>query len=291
MTIKKKIIALLDRRGLRPLLGKLATSYARTQSGADVEVYYDGLWMHRVGKQFFPHGPRFTYNRDTLAALKDQPDRYRNDAHDFWFQHSMPQKGGVIVDVGAGRGEDAMAFSQAVGETGRVIAIEAHPLSFQILKRYCELNGLSNVTCLHLAAMDQPGTVTIEDAEIWEETAVGKGAATNGTVVRATTLDEICEKEGVKDISLLKINIEGAERYALPGMERTLPFVRTICVSCHDFRSERGDGENFRTRAFTEKFLNDRGFQLASRPDDSRDYVRDHVFGLRDTAVRKSMTG
>ena len=76
------------------------------------------------------------------------------------------------------------------------------------------------------------------------------------------------------------MNIEGAERYAL-GMESVLPHTRQICVACHDFRCEGGDGEQFRTRTFVEQFLVKRGFTVTSRPDDPRDYVRDHVFGLR----------
>jgi hypothetical protein len=52
-------------------------------------------------------------------------------------------------------------------------------------------------------------------------------------------------------------------------------------VACHDFRSELGHGEQFRTRAFVEQFLIDHGFTLASRSKDPRDFVRDHVFGLR----------
>jgi hypothetical protein len=77
------------------------------------------------------------------------------------------------------------------------------------------------------------------------------------------------------------MNTEGAERRALLGMESVIPSVRQICVACHDFRADHGDGEQFRTRAFVAQFLIDHGFTLSSRPHDSRDYVRDHVFELR----------
>jgi hypothetical protein len=39
--------------------------------------------------------------------------------------------------------------------------------------------------------------------------------------------------------------------------------------------------KGFNTRAFVEQFLIEHGFKPASRPDDPRDYVRDHIFGLR----------
>jgi hypothetical protein len=38
--------------------------------------------------------------------------------------------GDVVMDIGARKGEDAIAFSQAVGSTGRVYPIELIPLRF-----------------------------------------------------------------------------------------------------------------------------------------------------------------
>jgi hypothetical protein len=42
-----------------------------------------------------------------------------------------------------------------------------------------------------------------------------------------------------------------------------------------------GHGEHFRTRNFVEQFLAEHGFRVASREEDPRDWVRDHIFGLR----------
>jgi len=281
MSIRRNVVALLDRPGGRTILGKLATLYARRMSGADVEAYYDGAWIHRVGSQFFPDGPRFLHDRDSLVRWKDEPARYLENAHDFWFRYLPPVEGEVVIDVGAGHGEDTLAFSRAVGRSGRVIAIEAHPTSFEILRRFCALNGLDNVTSLHAAMMDRPGIVTFSDNDSWEAAAVLEGNDQPGVKVAAATLDDVCRREGVTQVALLKMNIEGAERSALLGMERTLESVRTVCVACHDFRADRGDGEGFRTKDFVASFLAARGFELASRPNDERDYVRDHVIGLK----------
>jgi len=249
----------------------------------DVEIaYVEGLWTHRVGPLFFPDGPRFNYTPPDFDSWKGQLERYVSETNEFWLQHYHPQEGDVVIDVGAGRGEDTLTFSRGVGETGRVIAIEAHPLSFAILKNFCRLNQLSNVTLLQLALMDKPGTVRIAESESsWMENAIEYGDGSSGIPVRATTLNDVCEDQGLKDIAFLKMNIEGAERYALLGMEPVIQHIRQICVACHDFRSDHGDGEEFRTRGLVEQFLVEHGFTLASRPNDPRDYVRDHVFGLR----------
>lgn len=283
MSYKRALIRLLDRPGGRFLLENIATHFLRRTEGGDIEVLHrDGLWTFRVGPNFFPAGPTLSYTYGDFDKWKRQMDVYVSDAKDYWLQHYRPQEGDIVVDVGAGRGEDTVAFSRAVGETGRVIAIEAHPVTFAILKSFCRLNRLANVTPLQLAVMDRPGNVQIAESESgWKVNAIEYGEGSSGILVRAATLDEVCREQGLNDIAFLKMNIESAERHALLGMESVIPRIRQICVACHDFWWECGHGEQFRTRAFVEQFLIEHGFTLASRPDDPRDYVRDHVFGLR----------
>jgi len=261
----------------------MATRFLRQVGGDGVEIaYIEGMWTRRVGSDFFPDSLRFDYNYADFDNWKRQAEVYASDTADYWLQHYRPREGDVIVDVGAGHGEDTLTFSRAVGRSGRVIAIEAHPLSFTILEKFCRLNRLTNVTLLRLALMDRAGRVRIaESGSSWMENTVEYGDGPSGVEAQAGTLDEVCEKEGMKEIAFLKMNIEGAERYALLGMERVMQDIRQICVACHDFRSDKGDGEQFRTRAFVEQFLVGHGFKLASRPHDPRDAVRDHVFGVR----------
>jgi len=255
-------------------------------------LYADGLWMRRVGTDFFPDGPTFEYAYPDFDIWRRQAGIYVSDTREYWLRHYSAQDGDVIVEVGAGRGEDTLAFSRAVGKTGRVIAIEAHPGTYAILRRFCRLNGLSNVTPLHLAAMDKPGRVGIVESESsWMENAIDPNMNGPRIEVRAGTLEEVWREQGLGEIAFLKMNIEGAERYALLGLGSLTEKIRQICVACHDFRSELGHGESFRTRAFVEEFLKEHGFTVTSRADDPRDYVRDHIFGVRggydqNTALR-----
>ena len=108
-----------------------------------------------------------------------------------------------------------------------------------------------------------------------------EGASSNIRVA-SRTLDQICsELLDISHIDFLKMNIEGAERYALVGMESIIASTKAICIACHDFLADRGLGEHYRTKQFVEEFLVDHGFRTVSYPEDPRDFVRRHVFAFR----------
>jgi hypothetical protein len=76
------------------------------------------------------------------------------------------------------------------------------------------------------------------------------------------------------------MNIEGAERHALPGCADALRRVCFVCIAAHDFRAARGEGEEFRTLDFVKEFVAAAGFRIVMR-DDPRYYVPYHVHGWR----------
>jgi FkbM family methyltransferase len=193
--------------------------------------------------------------------------------------HYQPRPDDVIIDIGAGRGEDILASARRVGPNGKVFAIEAHPSTYNYLRWFCERNQLNSVVPFDLAIMDVSGTVYIEDGARWYENSVS--ASGNGLPVRATTLDQFCNEQQIERIDFLKMNIEGSEIAALQGMEKTIERIRVICVSCHDFRADHGDGEKYRTRKFVTEYLGKHGFSVSRRSSDPRDYVRDMVDGIR----------
>lgn len=256
---------------------------ARRLSRLDVKIAYTaGQWTRRIGAQRFLDGPNFIYIPENFQQWRQQTEHYASETRDYWLRFYEPKEGDTIIDVGAGHGEDTLTFSRLVGKTGRVIAIEAHPLSFKALKNFCRLNQLDNVAPVHLALMDEPGSVHIIESEIWLENRVtSNGEPPSSMTVPAGTLDDLCRRLGVREISFLKMNIEGAESYALLGAVETMPRIRHVCIACHDFRADQGHGDQFRTRAFVEQLLGNQGFTASFRLDDPRDYIRDQVSGSK----------
>jgi FkbM family methyltransferase len=265
----------------RRLLALRLTRLARAAlPGVDIEVLWDGMWIRRVGADYFPD-PDMLGGQPNWQAWAQQAGKYLRDAEDYWFYLYRPQPGDTIVDIGAGRGEDVLAFSRAAGPGGRVWAIEPHPVSLAVLRRFCQLNRLDNVKVLPYACVDQAGDVPIETLPVWESNYVrGPESGPTGYAVKGVRFDDVAAERGITRIDLLKMNIEGAERLALPGCREALRRTRFVCIAAHDFRAARGEGEHFRTLEYVCEFLTRAGFQVVLR-EDPRYYVPYHVHGYR----------
>src|SRR5580692_9348293 len=152
-------------------LAQRATEIARAAlPGVDIEILWDGMWVRRVGRDYFPDPEMFRVAEPDWQRWAGQARKYLRDAADYWFHVYQPQAGDVIVDIGAGRGEDTFAFSRAVGPTGHVWAIEPHPESFAILVEMCA--PLANVTPLNYACVAEPPALQIETLPVWESNFV-----------------------------------------------------------------------------------------------------------------------
>jgi FkbM family methyltransferase len=283
MWIDPALVQQLDNPSGRPELARRATAMAREAFPAcDIEIFWDGLWIRRVGPHYFPDPDMFSTPDHKRQRWPAQAEKHLRDAGDYWFHVYQPRPGDIIVDIGAGRGEDVFAFSCAVGPEGRVWAIEPHPASFQVLQKFCALNGLSNVTTLNYACVDRPAVLQIETMPVWESNYVRAGDPSAAShPVQGLTFDGLCQLHEIGRIDFLKMNIEGAERAALPGCTAALRRAGHVCIAAHDFRTARGEGEAFRTLSFVREFLTAAGFELVTRDHDPRYYVPYHVHGAR----------
>jgi FkbM family methyltransferase len=283
MWIAESAVRELDHPGKRAELARLATELARKAAGgADIEIFWDDMWIRRAGPHYFPDPAMFTVAEPDWRRWVGMAEKYLRDAADYWFHVYQPQPGDVIVDIGAGRGEDVFAFSRATGPAGTVWAIEPHPVSFGVLRKFCALNRLTNLTALNYACVDAPAQLQIETLRVWESNYVRGGEHTPASYpVEGLPFDTLCAEWAIERIDFLKMNIEGAERLALPGCRNALSRARFACVAAHDFRAARGEGEQFRTLALVREALREAGFELVTRDDDPRYYVPYHVHGFR----------
>jgi len=281
MAWKSRLLRALDRPGSRALLSALTTRLGRRVTGDDVEVFFDEVWVHRVGDVYVPDSARWHYNRARFQRWAPSLRAAADETRENWYFAYEPRPGDVIVDVGAGASLDVLHFSRAVGVAGSVLAIEAQPDSFRLLRKLCEYNDLCNVTCVHRAVADRAGRIEMHGAEGSRASRVETGFSRPeaAEAVPCDTLDAICAAAGVGAIDLLKMNIEGAERLAILGMTDVIRRTRVASIACHDFLAE--SDEFYRTRELVRAFLEAEGFDVRTRHDHERPWVRDHLHAVR----------
>jgi FkbM family methyltransferase len=134
--------------------------------------------------------------------------------------------GSTVVDVGANVGFFTLKFARWVGEQGCVIAIEPDIENFETLAAKIAAAGLEHRVRLHrAAAAAEAGSVRLQLNELHPgDHRITFGA--NGMMVPAVTVDDLVAGAGSRSVSLIKIDVQGAEILVLGGAERTLQQMR-----------------------------------------------------------------
>jgi FkbM family methyltransferase len=142
--------------------------------------------------------------------------------------------GDVFADIGANVGYDTLLASAVVGASGRVIAIEANPATFDLLLSNIELNSCLNIRCVNVAASDQVGTLPIYAPVEFETGMVSTLFERGGEMlgeIPAQTLDDILDDDELRRLRLIKIDIEGGELRVLRRLLQTIDvFPGTVAI-------------------------------------------------------------
>lgn len=137
----------------------------------------------------------------------------------------LVRPGERCVDVGANVGIHTVRLARIVGETGRVLAVEADEDLARRADHNLRLNGLTNATVLHLAAAERGrrGAVLYRP----ERRDPNKGRASTlphrylsgpSAEVPTAALDDVVDGS----VDLIKIDVEGGEPAVVRGAGRIL---------------------------------------------------------------------
>jgi FkbM family methyltransferase len=184
-------------------------------------------WRDAAKRVFWRLLPRSAYQR--LLAYSKARDfasgRFREPELDL--VAALVEAGDTAVDVGANHGMWTLALSPAVGEAGRVYSFEPVPFTFGVLSAVARRARLANVTLVNKGCSDRVATMAMtvplqssgagDDLQAHLAQRGGEGDAGESVDVSCemTTLDSTLA--GVAGVSLLKLDIEGAELLALRG--------------------------------------------------------------------------
>ena len=149
------------------------------------------------------------------VALWADPDR-RRSAHSFFHDYLRP--GDVVIDVGANIGTVTLDSAFIVGESGKVFAIEAHPRTFNFLTKNIQHNHVSNVNAYNTAIGATNGIVSFSNKVNSDDTVNSVMTNPGGIKIEMCRLYVMPIKE--HKIALLKIDVEGYEKFVLEGARR-----------------------------------------------------------------------
>jgi len=138
--------------------------------------------------------------------------------------------GDVCVDVGAHVGYYTLLASRLVGQRGHVYAIEPASTTFAELRRNLELNGVSNVTALNVAAGAADGRGILYDgppgnagqASMQEPVNMSDDLPARSSEVEVLRVVSVVPPEHHLRVRLVKIDVEGFEFDVLRGLEPLL---------------------------------------------------------------------
>lgn len=230
---------------------------------------HDGDWYNkRQGISLYSP----TLNVDTLNEIEKR-------VKDLWLHNFDISKPKILIDVGAGIGEESLYLSKVINLDAKLYAIEANPVTYRCLKKTIEKNNLKNVFPIHAAVTKENTSLLISSSSSDHlSNNIFQPAQHNAESVPGITLESMIEKLDINKVDFIKINIEGAEYNALLG---GLSIVRSgahFVVSCHDFKYLEGQGEFFKTFDKTAKLFRDNNRDVYSRTDDCRREVPFYLY-------------
>jgi len=171
---------------------------------------------------------------------------WKTDEVFFEKEFSKIRKGWTVVDVGSEFGYYAIKAGLLVGDGGKVLAIEAHPEIYHVLKLNIKLYGLNNIIPVCKAVGNKTGKI-----KLYEKTDPGGTSIipprslysldrnrflrwlefikshdifkiihkryVPARYVPMDTLERIAKEKNIEKIDLVKIDVEGAELDVLKG--------------------------------------------------------------------------
>jgi FkbM family methyltransferase len=258
----------LDWPGARWALGFVVTVYMIAKTRRPCLIYpRHGRWVHRY--------PRVSWSAPEPLALS--PIDLERLTNELYLYEYAPKPGDLVIDIGAGFGSEVLTFSRLVGDTGKVIAVEAGPRTFACLQSTCRMNDLRNVDVVHVAISGGGGEVSITDNSDYLTNRISQTSA-SGARVPVLTLEELFLANPGARVAFLKMNIEGAELSALQGTGPHLAKIDHGAICCHDFRADLEGDEYFRTLAPVREILEASNFHVTRRTSPGRLGIRDTLY-------------
>lgn len=147
-----------------------------------------------------------------------------------------------VIDVGANIGFFTMQFAAWVSDGGKVIAAEPEAVNYARLLHAIAEAGLTDVVKTIQAAVAEAAGEGFLEVDPGHPGNHKLGAG--GVPVAVTTIDDLVAAHGWPEVSLIKVDVQGAEARVLAGARRTLERSRPALFLEVDDRQLRRNGSS-----------------------------------------------
>lgn len=150
-----------------------------------------------------------------------------------YFDYIRPPQGGVVINCGVDNGWELPFFLSTMGVNARIYNLD--PTGNENLSDYsavfCNNQFCHSIVSFHkLAIWDRCAELLFNNNTVKE--IVPESADEPGTTVESITIDRFCEVNEIKTVDVIKMDLDGAEPWALRGMRNTVAKYRPQLAIC-----------------------------------------------------------
>jgi FkbM family methyltransferase len=188
------------------------------------EIRKNNEWLARFnGKPFFEFtldcGIKINLYKDSILS-KEIFDGF--EEQEITFMKKFLKSGDVFLDIGSNIGLFSLTASKIVQPNGKVIAFEPSPVTYTRLLENIELNQFFNIEAKNIGLSDNEGTLQMQQSQTgfdaWNTFVKSSSEKFQQTIsVPVSTLDKTIEGLNKEKISLIKLDVEGWEKFVLLG--------------------------------------------------------------------------
>lgn len=206
--------------------------------------YCDDILPDALPKEFYEQNKSsFDRVRQNLADLKskqtldawlttkltDEPAPHTLLEPNQYFGFKAPwsyTESEVFFDCGAYTGDSiAMFISACKGKYKQIIACEPDLYNYKMLSDYAQREALEHIVTYPLGVYDKKETLRFSSGKAGASKVSGDGE----TIIEVDSIDNILNGAPV---TIIKMDVEGSERFALKGAENSIKKYRPILMIC-----------------------------------------------------------